>query len=89
MRFHSLVLSIVYNIPFLALSYWQKTEELLLDFDYKFKLNSRELEFEDFIKKFSDLTQANNSLFDFWAKIDKIRQDYKVNITKLLKNGLE
>lgn len=89
MRFHSLVLSIVYNIPFLALSYWQKTEELLKSFDYKFKLNSFDIEFEDFIKKFSELVSSNKALFDFSAKIDKIKQDYNINITKLLKNGLE
>lgn len=89
MRFHSLVLSIVYNIPFLALSYWQKTEELLSDFSHKFKLNSKEIEFEDFIKKFSELVSANKALFDFWVKIDKIRQEYLSIITNLLKNGLE
>ncbi|MDD2487762.1 MAG: polysaccharide pyruvyl transferase family protein [Candidatus Gracilibacteria bacterium] len=88
MRFHSLILSLVYNIPFLALSYSQKTDELLKEFKYDHKMDPKRFEFEKFIKMFEHI-EENESLFDFKENIHIIEKEFKNNISNFLKNGLE
>lgn len=88
MRFHSLILSLVYNIPFLALSYSQKTDELLKEFSYDFKINPDKFSFEEFVKMFEKI-EENKSLFDFSEKLNIIKNDLENNIFNFLKNGLE
>ena len=88
MRLHSLIISLVYNIPFLALSYSQKTDELLKGFNYDFIINPKEFIFTDFIKSFEDL-EKNASKFDFKGKISTIKSDLNLNINKIIKYGLE
>jgi polysaccharide pyruvyl transferase WcaK-like protein len=55
MRLHSLILATVHAIPFLALSYETKTQELLHDLAYDYMLNVKKGDFVDFQRKFSDL----------------------------------
>lgn len=89
MRFHSLILSVIHNIPFVALSYWVKTDELLKELDYDFYLNPWEFQFEDFIKKFETLEKMKNSeKFDLKWKCNKIKSDFYLNYNNFF-DGLE
>jgi len=75
MRFHSLILSVVHNIPFLALSYGNKTDELLKELDYSYQINPKTFEFDEFIKIFEELEiNENGAKFDLKTKYDTIRQ---------------
>lgn len=83
MRFHSMILSIINDIPFLALSYWQKTQELLSDFEYKFVLNPKKFDFEEFIHNFEDLEKINNEAkFALKAKYDRISKNISLDYNK-------
>lgn len=89
MRFHSIILSIIYNIPFLWLSYSQKTEEILKTISYKYFLNSKEFDFEKFSKLFSDLETKKDSIkFDLKTKTNKIKKQLKNIIINFLNYGL-
>lgn len=89
MRFHSLILSVVHNIPFLALSYGNKTEELLKDLNYSYQINPRTFEFENFIKIFEALeSNENEAKFDLKAKYDTIKEILILDYNNFL-NGLE
>jgi polysaccharide pyruvyl transferase WcaK-like protein len=79
MRFHSMILSIINNIPFLAISYGQKTQELLKDFEYEYALNPKKFNFEDFIHTFESLEKSNNEAkFALKAKYDTIRSNIEL-----------
>lgn len=89
MRFHSLILSVVHNIPFLALSYGNKTEELLKELDYSYQINPKTFEFENFIKIFESLeNKENEAKFDLKAKYDTIKEILILDYNNFL-NGLE
>ena len=89
MRFHSLILSAIFDIPFLAISYGQKTEELLKDFSYEYKLNPKTFEFEEFIKVFESLEKDTDSAkFALKTKKDIIKSEILNNYNQFF-DGLE
>ncbi|EKE27859.1 MAG: polysaccharide pyruvyl transferase family protein [uncultured bacterium (gcode 4)] len=89
MRFHSMILSAVKNIPFLAINYWQKTQELLKDFDYDFALNPKTFDFEEFIWIFEKLeTFKDDAKFALKKKCDTITSEISLEYKEFL-DGLE
>lgn len=90
MRFHSMILSIIYNIPFIALSYWVKTQELLKEFSHEnFSIDPKNFCFEDFIRKFEELEKQENEVkFALKSKYDIIKSDFYLNYNNFF-DGLE
>jgi|GEM_PF-360422 len=62
MRKHSMVLSIQHQIPFIGLSYSQKTHNLLKEFDYNYFLKTEEFEIEKFKKIFETKVRNQESI---------------------------
>ncbi|MDD2916542.1 MAG: polysaccharide pyruvyl transferase family protein [Candidatus Gracilibacteria bacterium] len=89
MRLHSLILSFVHAIPFLALSYGKKTDTLIRAIDYKYSLATREFDIETFKKRFLDLErEKNEQKFALRAKNDTIKREIQL-ITNTFFDGLE
>jgi polysaccharide pyruvyl transferase WcaK-like protein len=79
MRLHSLILAFVHAVPFLALSYETKTQELLRDLGYDFKVSTKTMNFEKFIEQFLRLeNQTDTVKFALQAKNDTIKQQLEV-----------
>lgn len=76
MRFHSVILSIINNIPFLSLNYSKKSEELIWAIKYKYQISCNDFEFDKFVKKFEDLEKDYKGVkFALNKKCDKIKKD--------------
>lgn len=90
MRFHSMILSIIYNIPFIALSYWIKTQELLKTFNHEdFSFDPKNFNFEHFIHKFEQLEKSSETVkFAIKEKYDTIKPILITEYNNFL-NGLE
>ncbi|EKE30366.1 MAG: polysaccharide pyruvyl transferase [uncultured bacterium (gcode 4)] len=89
MRFHSMILSAVKNIPFLAINYWQKTQELLNDFNYDFALNPKTFDFGEFIWIFERLeSDKDDAKFALKKKCDTISSEIYLEYKEFL-DGLE
>ncbi len=89
MRFHSMILSIINNIPFLALSYWVKTNELLWSFHYLYSMNPKKFTFHEFIRTFEDLEKSNKEAkFALKSKYDRIKESIFLDYKDFL-NGLK
>lgn len=89
MRLHSLVLSTIFDIPFLALNYWVKTDELLKNLEYDYNIPSKVFDFSDFIKKFDKLEVEQNSVkLALKSKYDKIKESLVLDYNNFF-DGLE
>lgn len=89
MRLHSLILSTIHNIPFLAISYGVKTDELLKNLNYNYQINPKTFEFEKFIKIFLELeSKENDAKFALKAKYDTIKGSINLEYNNFF-NGLE
>ncbi len=90
MRLHSMILSSLYSIPFIWINYNTKTEELLKILNYKYYLNSKEFNFENFINLFKEIQQKKDIIkFDLNEKTNKIKKQLKFNIINFLDYGLD
>lgn len=89
MRLHSQILSVVHNVPFLAISYWKKTDELMKILDYDKVINPRNFNFEEFIKQFSILErEVEGAKFALNTKYDKIKSEMFLEYNNFF-DGLE
>ena len=89
MRFHSVILSIVHNIPFIALDYSPKVTEILKKIDYDAHITSKDFDFEKFIIEFEKLENDTESRkLALKKKYDKIRKDLDLKYNTFL-DGLE
>jgi len=55
MRLHSLILAIVHAIPFLAISYSKKTDELIRSLEYEYSLQAATFDITLFKECFLEL----------------------------------
>jgi len=89
MRLHSIILSIIFQIPFVALNYWLKTDELLRQLEYDYNISSKDFDFPDFIKKFEKLEVEQNSVkLALKSKYDKMKQNLVLDYNNFF-DGLE
>lgn len=89
MRLHSLILSTIFNVPFIALSYWHKTNELLKDLEYDYSIPSKDFIFADFVRMFEKLESEENTVkLALKSKYDKIKEDLILDYNKFF-DGLE
>lgn len=89
MRLHSLILSTIFQIPFISLNYGIKTDELLKQLDYGYNIPSKEFDFSNFIKLFEKLELEQNSVkLALKSKYDKIKEDLVLDYNKFF-DGLE
>jgi len=85
MRLHSLILSVVHTIPFLAISYETKTRELLKDLEYTHFLEAKNFDFQTFKTVFLELESSTNDVkFALQQKNDTITADLQKKIDTLL-----
>ena len=71
-----MILSAIKGIPFLAINYWQKTQELLSYFEYDYALSPKTFDFEEFIHIFERLEKSkDDAKFALKKKYDTIKAD--------------
>lgn len=78
MRLHSLILSVRYGIPFLALSYSGKTNELLERLHYPHHLQAQSFDFASFVRAFERLEMAHGAvLLDLEAQSRRMATSFE------------
>lgn len=89
MRLHSLILSLVHAIPFFAISYGKKTDELIRSINYEYSLAARVFDIEVFKKQFMNLEkEKNEQKFALSAKNDTIKREIHITTNNFF-DGLE
>ena len=89
MRLHSLVLSVVHAIPFFAISYSKKTDELMRSLHYDFTLSAHTFSLEYFKARFITLEASKKEVqFALEAKNDTIKNAIRHTLKNIF-HGLE
>lgn len=89
MRLHSLILSLVHKIPFLAISYSEKTGAFLRNIDHHFSIKASVFDMETFEKLFLELEQQKSTqIFALGTKYDTIKGEMQFT-TNIFFDGLE
>lgn len=89
MRLHSLVLSTIFQIPFISINYWAKTDELLKQLDYNYNISSKEFDFSSFVRLFEKLElEQTNVKLALKSKYDKIKKELTLDYNNFF-DGLE
>lgn len=85
MRLHAMILSAVHQIPFIALSYSRKTDEVLDLLEYPHRIATKDLDLDTFWIVFEEIERREKELaLAFKSKLDTIRHDISSSLNHLL-----
>jgi polysaccharide pyruvyl transferase WcaK-like protein len=85
MRLHSMILSAVHGIPFLALEYGTKTHELTQILEWKYRTNAREATHQDLWAMIEHIESHYEEVREkLQGTANTLRQLYRATLERLL-----